>query len=65
MYVITQNGRKVVNLDRYDYFELSDKTIYAYQGERYVILGKYETEEEAKEAFLYFQGWINIIRMNV
>lgn len=51
MYIVTQNKCKYVNLDRYDYLELSDSVIYAYQGDRYVILGRYDTEEEAKTAF--------------
>lgn len=48
-----------MNLDKYDYLEVSETVIYAFRDDRYVILGEYESEDDAKVAFLKILDALN------
>ena len=51
MYLQTQSGTKLLNLDLYDRIIVDCDQILAYQGERYIILGEYADTELAMAEF--------------
>lgn len=65
MYLQTQKGYKLINLDRYDYLGVDENQILAYQGEKYVILGEYEDFESAiNELCSVMAVCSNVIKMD-
>lgn len=72
MLIFTQDGKHIINAENFDYFEVIYRgdgywnDIYAECSDDTILLGKYKTEEEAKEVFekiAQSYGAINIFYM--
>lgn len=51
MYIVTQNKRSVINLDKFERLSVDEKDIVVRNGEKYLLIGSYPDEKEAQETF--------------
>ena len=51
MYLVTQNGKNLVNMDVYDTIRVEDSGIIASKDNRTILLGMYGSEEAAMKEF--------------
>lgn len=51
MLIVSQNGRKAVNVNRYDAVGVQDNCVVVEREGRSYVVGRYESEEKALEVF--------------
>lgn len=51
MYIITQNGKSLINLDKFERICVDENDLLVKNGEEYVLLGTYPDEKAAHEVF--------------